>query len=165
MDLIVSPSGSVRFGTQTYRCALGKAGVITTKREGDGATPAGTYALRKLYYRADRVASLRSGLTQQALTPNDGWCDDPAHALYNTFVALPFGGRHERLWRDDRLYDVIGVIGYNDAPVLPGLGSAIFLHVASPDYAPTEGCVALAPDDLVAVLAGCDAATRIVIRA
>ena len=161
MDLIVEPSGSLHFGTRTVRCALGKGGVTAAKREGDGATPVGVYALRRLYYRADRVAALHSGLTMQPLTQNDGWCDEPAHPRYNTFVTLPFDGRHERLWRDDRLYDVIGVIGYNDEPIVPGLGSAIFLHVAAPDYAPTEGCVALGLDDLFSVLAVCDATTRI----
>jgi L,D-peptidoglycan transpeptidase YkuD (ErfK/YbiS/YcfS/YnhG family) len=57
------------------------------------------------------------------------------------------------------------VLGYNDAPVLPGRGSAIFLHLAAPDYRPTEGCIALARADLVAVLAGADGTSRVVIAA
>ncbi len=81
-------------------------------------------------------------LPVQHLTPRMGWCDDPASPDYNTLVALPFAARHEILWREDGLYDLVVVLGYNDAPPVAGRGSAIFLHVAQPDYAPTEGCVA-----------------------
>jgi L,D-peptidoglycan transpeptidase YkuD (ErfK/YbiS/YcfS/YnhG family) len=161
MDLIVDPGGYLQLGGARYRCALGRGGVCRDKREGDGATPIGSFPLRRLLYRADRIARPRSALATAAIHPNDGWCDDPARPEYNTFVTLPFNGRHEHLWRDDALYDIVGVIGYNDAPVVSGLGSAIFLHVASTDYAPTEGCVALALIDLQAVLAVCDKSTRI----
>lgn len=92
------------------------------------------------------------------LAPQDGWCDDPWDAAYNHLVHLPYPARHEALWRDDAAYDLIGVLGWNDAPVKRGLGSAIFLHLARPDYALTEGCIVLARADLVAVLAaGMDA--------
>ena len=163
MDLIVDPSGTLICGTARYRCALGRGGVRADKCEGDGATPSGSYPLREIFFRADRGPQPVSGLPVRALTRDDGWCDDPHHRAYNRFVTLPFAGRHERLWRDDALYDVICVIGYNDAPVLSGLGSAIFLHVAAHDYAPTEGCVALAPDDLRRVLAVCDPTTTMMI--
>ena len=89
----------------------------------------------------------------EPIAPDDGWCDDPADADYNRMVRLPHPARCEELWRDDALYDLIGVLGWNDAPVVRGRGSAIFLHVARPDFAPTEGCVALAATDLRAVLA------------
>ena len=85
----------------------------------------------------------------------DGWCDDPADENYNRLVTLPYKASHEQLRRDDGLYDVIVVLGYNDIPVIPGKGSAIFLHVATAGFSPTEGCVALARDDLLAVLADC----------
>lgn len=84
---------------------------------------------------------------------DDGWCDDPLDAHYNQQIRRPFPARHERLWRDDHLYDVIAVLGYNDSPPIAELGSAVFLHVAQPDYGPTEGCVALALSDLLALLA------------
>ena len=93
----------------------------------------------------------------------DGWCDDPGHPAYNRPVRLPINASAEALWRDDALYDIIGVLGWNDDPVVPGRGSAIFLHVARPDYAPTEGCIALALDDLRRVLAL--GLTEIVVRA
>jgi L,D-peptidoglycan transpeptidase YkuD (ErfK/YbiS/YcfS/YnhG family) len=88
------------------------------------------------------------------LSPDDGWCDDPADPLYNRPVRLPYGGcREERMWRSDGLYDVVVVLGHNDDPVIPNMGSAVFLHVASADYRPTQGCIALARPDLLAILA------------
>jgi L,D-peptidoglycan transpeptidase YkuD (ErfK/YbiS/YcfS/YnhG family) len=137
------------------RCALGRSGVCAAadKREGDGHTPSGTWPLRRLLWRADRQARPVTRLPAQAIDPEDGWCDDPGHAEYNRPVCLPHPARAERLWRDDRLYDLVVVLGHNDDPVTPGAGSAIFLHLARPDYAPTEGCVALARPDLLRLLA------------
>jgi len=89
----------------------------------------------------------------EPLSLNDGWCDDVNDPAYNKQVRLPYAGRHEALWRADGIYDVIGVLGWNVSPVVPGRGSAIFLHVATPDFAPTAGCVALALPDVLAVLA------------
>jgi L,D-peptidoglycan transpeptidase YkuD (ErfK/YbiS/YcfS/YnhG family) len=89
----------------------------------------------------------------ELLAPDDGWCDDPTHRDYNRMVRLPHTGRHERLWRDDGIYDLIAVLGWNDAPVERGRGSAIFLHVARPDLSPTEGCIALPGPVMRAVLA------------
>jgi L,D-peptidoglycan transpeptidase YkuD (ErfK/YbiS/YcfS/YnhG family) len=165
LELIVDPAGWLEAGDRRVRCALGRAGVRVAKREGDGATPAGLFPLRAVYFRPDRLRQPRSGLPTLALGPNDGWCDDPADIDYNRFVRLPHPGSHERLWRDDRLYDVFAVIGYNDAPPVPGLGSAIFLHVATADFAPTEGCVAVAQDALVEILAACDPGSTIRITA
>lgn len=159
--------GTLRAGAAVYRCALGRAGVVRAeaKREGDGATPAGRYPLREIYYRADRLAAPQSALPMRALTETDGWCDDPADGAYNRPVRLPHGASTEALWRADGRYDVIAPLGYNDAPVVPGQGSAIFLHVAADAYAPTAGCVALALGDLLAVLEGVDKGSFIEIRA
>lgn len=152
MRAVVEPDGFVVLGAGRYRAALGRGGVRADKREGDGATPAGLLPLRRVLYRADRVTRPRAAVPVLPLAPHDGWCDDPADAAYNRPVRLPSPARHEELWRSDEVYDVIGVLGWNDAPVVPGRGSAIFLHLARPDYAPTQGCVALAPADLRAVL-------------
>ena len=124
------------------------------KREGDGATPVGRFPLRRVLYRPDRLSAPITRLPVAPLAPDDGWCDDPADAQYNRPVRLPYAARHEELWRTDALYDVIVVIGHNDAPVVAGMGSAIFMHLASADYRPTQGCVALARQDLLDVLAG-----------
>jgi L,D-peptidoglycan transpeptidase YkuD (ErfK/YbiS/YcfS/YnhG family) len=149
------PDGLLRFQGQVFRCALGRGGVrrAEEKREGDGATPAGLLPLRRLLFRADRLAPPVCAVPKEPLAPEDGWCDDPTHADYNRQVRLPHPARHEELWRADALYDVIGVLGWNDAPVQRGRGSAIFLHLARPDFAPTEGCVALAQSDLLRLLA------------
>ncbi|WP_255468836.1 L,D-transpeptidase [Reyranella sp. CPCC 100927] len=137
-------------------CALGRGGVHTAKREGDGVTPAGTWRLRRVWYRADRLPGPpQTALALRAIAPSDGWCDDPASPDYNRAVVLPHAARHERLWRDDALYDVIVELGYNDDPPVAGDGSAIFLHVAHTDFAPTEGCVALAREDLLSLLREC----------
>ena len=132
---------------------IGVGGVRRDKREGDGATPAGLLPLRRVLYRADRLRRPAAAVPVTLLAPADGWCDDPADARYNTAVTLPYDARHEALWRGDSVYDVIGVLGWNDAPVVRGAGSAIFLHVSRPDRAPTQGCVALPLPELLEVLA------------
>jgi L,D-peptidoglycan transpeptidase YkuD (ErfK/YbiS/YcfS/YnhG family) len=154
-DIIATATGQLRYGGQVYRCALGKAGCRpeADKREGDGATPLGRYLLRELLYRSDRLTVPQTRLPCRALQPDDGWCDDPADPAYNRWVRLPYPASHEKLWRDDHLYDLLVVLGHNDHPPVPGMGSAIFLHVARPDYSGTEGCVALAKRDLLQLLA------------
>ena len=136
------------------RCALGRGGIVPAphKREGDGATPAGTWPMREVLFRADRLGEIVTTLSCRELAPEDGWCDDPVDPEYNRPVRLPYPGRCEKLWLKDHVYDVIVPLGYNDDPVVPGRGSAIFLHVAAPGFVPTAGCVALALPDLLALL-------------
>ncbi|MDE2333692.1 MAG: L,D-transpeptidase family protein [Rhodospirillales bacterium] len=149
----VGPDATLAWRGRRLRCALGRGGISTDKREGDGATPAGPLVLRRLLYRADRLPPPPGTLPREPIGAGDGWCDDPAHRDYNRQVTLPHPARCEQLWRTDRLYDLVGVLAWNDEPVQPGRGSAIFLHVAHDDYAPTEGCVALALPDLLRLLA------------
>jgi L,D-peptidoglycan transpeptidase YkuD (ErfK/YbiS/YcfS/YnhG family) len=143
----------LRFQGATLRCALGAGGIRVSKQEGDGATPAGLLPIRRILWRADRGPRPTTTLPAEPIAPEDGWCDDPGHRDYNTRIRLPHAARHERLWRDDAVYDVIGLLGWNDRPVVRGRGSAIFLHVARPELAPTEGCVALPEGDLRRLLA------------
>jgi L,D-peptidoglycan transpeptidase YkuD (ErfK/YbiS/YcfS/YnhG family) len=149
---LVHVDGRLVFSGQIFRVVPGRGGVRTDKREGDGATPAGILPLRRVLYRADRLPPPDCAVPIEPIAPDDGWCDDPGHPDYNRQIRLPHDGSHEALWRTDGVYDVIGVLGWNDSPVLRGRGSAIFLHVARPDYAPTEGCVALAVSDLLRIL-------------
>ena len=137
------PDSTLTLGSMRCRAAIGRGGIRARKQEGDGATPAGLLPLRRVLYRADRVPRPRAAVPAMPLAPHDGWCDDPSHADYNRPVRLPHEGRHEALWRADPVYDVIGVLGWNDAPVQRGGGSVIFLHVARPNLVPTEGCIAL----------------------
>lgn len=158
-DIVVSRSGVLTWRGRDYRCAIGRSGIGNDKREGDGASPAGRFALRRVYFRPDRLAPPVTRLPVVALTPADGWCDDPGDPCYNRPVRLPYVARAETLWREDHVYDAIAVLGHNDDPPASGKGSAIFLHVARYAYAPTEGCVALALGDLLTVLRDCDPAT------
>ncbi len=153
-NFVARPNGKFSGEGFTSRCVLGKGGVVTAgqKREGDGASPAGKWPVRRVYFRPDRVKAPKTLLPIVPLYPHDGWCDDPAHPLYNRPVSLPFAASHEKLWRDDQAYDLIVELGYNDDPVVPGRGSAIFMHVAKPGFTPTEGCVAMEKEDLLAVL-------------
>ena len=146
---------------QSIPCLVGKAGLIAAsdKREGDMATPVGDWPLRRVYYRPDRVALPATSLPSIALTPTMGWCDDPQDAKYNMPVELPFNASHERLWREDGLYDFIVVLGHNDSPPRPFLGSAVFLHLYEQDTPHTAGCVAIAKDDMVALLRTADTKT------
>ncbi|HEY2177704.1 MAG TPA: L,D-transpeptidase family protein [Caulobacteraceae bacterium] len=137
------------------RCALGKGGVVPAgaKREGDHASPAGLWPLRRVLWRPDRGEAPRTRLRHAPIAPDDGWCDAPGDGAYNRPVKLPYPTSAEPLWREDRLYDLVVVLGYNDDPVVAGAGSAIFAHLASPDLDPTEGCVALTATDLIHLLA------------
>lgn len=145
--------GRVALGSLRLPCALGRGGRRALKREGDGATPIGVWPLREVFYRADRVARPRAMLPVTPLRPDYGWCDDPVNCNYNRRIHLPYQASHERLWREDRLYDLIVVLGYNDLPRVRGRGSAIFMHLAAPGFAPTEGCIALDEADLRKLLA------------
>ncbi|MDP2621796.1 MAG: L,D-transpeptidase family protein [Hyphomicrobiales bacterium] len=140
--------GVLSLGGAIYRCSFGRAGIAVRKREGDGATPMGRFALGRVFFRPDRGARPQTALTTVPLSPALGWCEDPSSPEYNRLVRLPSSSRHERMWRDDPLYDICVEIAYNDAPVLKGRGSAIFLHLARPGYAPTEGCIAVNGRDM-----------------
>jgi L,D-peptidoglycan transpeptidase YkuD (ErfK/YbiS/YcfS/YnhG family) len=165
MNLLVSGDGEALWGARRFRCALGRGGLSRAKREGDGATPLGSWAMRRLLYRADRLALPRTGLAVEAIAADDGWCDDPAAPQYNRPIRFPLTASGERLWREDGLYDLIVPLGYNDDPVQPGAGSAIFVHVARPDYGPTEGCVAFAAADLLAILRDAGPGSRVIVSA
>ncbi len=153
MRATVTLAGHLVLETKAFRVATGHGGIRADKREGDGATPMGLLPLRCVLFRPDRQPAPKSVVPVWPLAPYDGWCDDPAHVAYNRLVRLPVNASAEALWRQDAIYDIIGVLGWNDDPVEPGLGSAIFLHVARADFAPTEGCIALALETLLHALA------------
>jgi L,D-peptidoglycan transpeptidase YkuD (ErfK/YbiS/YcfS/YnhG family) len=163
VDIHVHADGWLTWRGRSVRCAVGRGGIRPDKREGDGATPAGTWPLRRVLYRADRrEGPPATALPTDAIAVDDGWCDDPDDPAYNRQVRRPYAARHERLWRSDRLYDLLVVLGYNDAPVRAGRGSAIFLHVARADFSATEGCVALPLADLEDLVRACVPGDRLV---
>jgi len=165
MTIIVNAKPkSLRFATKTVSCRLGKAGFIAQilGREGDGKTPLGQYILRFGLYRADRLpcpSQIQKNLKAdfnplffRPLRPDDGWCDDPKDPAYNRFIRRPYPASHEALWREDGAYDIILVMSHNDSPPQPGMGSAVFIHIAQADDRATLGCIALAPEDMVILL-------------
>lgn len=157
--------GRLRLGETVYPCALGRSGILTDKKEGDGGTPAGIWQIGDCWFRPDKWQTPIQTLKTLEITPNSGWSDDPTDPDYNRPVTLPHGYSHESLWRTDNQYDVIIPLNYNFAPVVPGAGSAIFFHLAKPDYGPTEGCVAVSHADMEAILPLLTPQTRMIIRA
>ena len=159
MILVEGKAGTLSLGDFSCACVIGKTGLIAAseKREGDGATPIGNWPIRAALLRPGRIEVPETpALPWRWIRDEDGWCDDPADPAYNRPVHLPRVTSHERLARDDQAYDAIVILGHNDAPPVPHMGSAIFLHqwVIDPDGAPraTEGCVAIAPESMRSLL-------------
>jgi L,D-peptidoglycan transpeptidase YkuD (ErfK/YbiS/YcfS/YnhG family) len=167
LDLIVTQSADgwrAEYGKWSWRCAVGRGGVRVDKVEGDGASPIGRWPIRRVLYRADRIARPQTQFPCHTIDQLDGWCDDPSHPDYNRQVKLPFEASHEELWRNDNLYDCVVVLGHNDDPPVAAAGSAVFLHIARPSYLPTDGCAALSKEDLLAFLALAEPTTHLCFR-
>lgn len=137
------------FDRVSFFCVFGKDGITENKIEGDWKTPKGIFPLRKIYYRPDRIERIKTDIECIPLSEKDIWCDDINKDEYNTFTKLPFDGSYENLWREDELYDIIIVIGYNDNPIIKNNGSAIFIHVAKENMGYTKGCLALKKEDML----------------
>lgn len=130
-------------------CAFGRSGVVSIKREGDGATPRGRFAFLAVHMRRDRWPTRAHRLKRSFIAADQGWCDAVGDRNYNRPVPLPYPASHERLMRDDALYDIFFDLDHNRTRNLRRGGSAIFLHLARDDHAPTEGCIALAHADML----------------
>ena len=150
MKLVVK-NGFLINQDQKYKCSIGYNGLSKDKAEGDGCTPVGTFKLNKIMYRPDKINNFKSNLETEIIEKKDGWCDDINSELYNQKIIFPYELSAENLYRDDDLYDLICIIDYNLNPIIKGKGSAIFLHVASSDYSPTHGCVAIKKDGLIEI--------------
>lgn len=165
MDLIVRKS-QLRWGENSFPFHSARNGFSAHKVEGDEKTPIGSFPFRRVFYRPDRFSQPPiTSLPLQALTPQDGWCDDPDDSCYNQFVLKPYPARHEDLWREDSLYDLILVVGHNDAPVEKGKGSAIFVHLFSHETKYTAGCIALREQDLLKVLQEATLESHLIVEA
>lgn len=165
-----STRGCLQLGALSWPCAIGRSGRGARKREGDGLTPVGRWQLRQVLYRADRGLPPRVALPLRIIRQNDGWCDESTDRNYNRSVRQPYPASAEKLSRDDRLYDVVVILGYNEMPRLRGRGSAIFMHLAHGDdrathYKPTAGCIALSARDLRLVLARLRRGARVLVPA
>ena len=149
---------------QTIPVALGRGGITANKREGDGGTPKGTFRPVRLWWRADRHPRPRTFLPVRAIAPDDAWCEDPTHRHYNKPVRLDRDHVGDRLSRDDHLYDFVIELDHNTRPRVAGRGSAVFLHLARKNFAPTAGCVAMTKTAMLRLLALIGPNTRIVIE-
>jgi L,D-peptidoglycan transpeptidase YkuD (ErfK/YbiS/YcfS/YnhG family) len=155
--------GILLAGPLVIPVALGRRGIKANKREGDGGTPRGAFRLRRLWWRADRAAKPRTQLPVRRIGASDGWCEDPRDRHYNQPVRLDANDPGDRLKRTDHLYDLIVELDHNTRPRIAGRGSAVFVHVARPGFAPTAGCVALEAQALRRLVARAGRHTRIVI--
>jgi L,D-peptidoglycan transpeptidase YkuD (ErfK/YbiS/YcfS/YnhG family) len=151
-------------GASQIPVALGRSGILANKREGDGGTPRGRFRLVRLWWRPDRAPRPRTLLPVRRIGRGDGWSEDPKDRLYNRPIRVPDGAPGDRLWREDRLYDLIIELDHNTRPRVAGRGSAVFIHVARDGFKPTAGCVALQAPRLQRLLERVGPKTRIVIR-
>ena len=153
------------FKDKTYKCTIGNAGFTNDKQEGDNKTPLGEFQLIELWYRADKLDKPTTNLPTRKIEQDDGWCDDVNDDNYNKHIKLPYPANHEKLWRDDDIYDLIIVISHNREPIIKGTGSAIFIHLALPEYQGTEGCIALDRGDMLEILTKLEKGSSIKITA
>jgi L,D-peptidoglycan transpeptidase YkuD (ErfK/YbiS/YcfS/YnhG family) len=156
--------GILLAGSRALPVALGRGGIKANKREGDGATPRGTFRLKRLWWRAGRHARPVTLLPVKRIRPDDGWCEDPSDRHYNRRITVPPNSKADRLARKDNLYDFIVELDHNTRPRIAGRGSAVFIHVARPGFAPTAGCVALDINALRRLLARLGPRTKIMVE-
>ena len=145
------------------KCAVGKSGITSTKKEGDLSTPKGAYKIGILYYRKEKIKNLKCKIRKKIIKKNMGWCDDINSSKYNKEITFPFHYRAEKLYRKDSKYDLLLDIRYNTSPVVKGKGSAIFLHLSNKKYKPTKGCVAIIKKDFLKILPLINKNTKVLI--
>jgi len=159
--MVLTPQG-LRFQGRLWPCTIGKGGITTRKREGDGATPQGTHRIVGMLYRPDRIA--RPTHWAKPIGPQDLWSDDAGDADYNMMVRAPYPHSHERLRRADPLYDLVILTDWNWPYAVRGRGSAIFLHQYRRAGFPTEGCVAFSRAHLHKISSRITYRTRLIVR-
>ncbi len=162
--IIINKSGYLKYKNLKFRCSLGKAGVGKKLIEGDNVTPKGTFRIIKIYYRKDRIKNLYSHFKLIRITKNMGWCDDPRSKKYNQLIRIPSKYSHEKLYRDDSLYDLVMVLNFNMKPTIKKRGSAIFIHIKKDNYKKTKGCIALNKKNLLTLARMITKNTKVVIN-
>ena len=145
---ILIKNKSLTYNNYKVKCALGKRGIGVKKKEGDLITPKGSFKIKGILYRRDKVKNLITKLRKKMINKKMGWCDDPKSKKYNQLIELPFKFNFEKLYRNDDIYDIIFILSFNTNPVLKNKGSAIFIHIAKKNYSPTKGCVAIKKNDI-----------------
>ena len=162
--IIINKSEYLKYKDIKFKCALGKSGIRKKKIEGDNITPKGTFKIIKIYYRKDKIKKINSAFKLIEIKKNMGWCDDPKSKKYNQLIKLPSKYKHEKLFRNDRIYDLILVLDYNMNPVIKNKGSAIFIHIAKNNYCKTKGCIALKKKDLIEIVSKIKRDTKVIIN-
>ena len=142
---------TLQFDEFLFKCTIGKKGISSKKKEGDLCTPKGTFSIKNLYYRSDRLLKPQTKIIIKKIKKNMGWCNDPKSNKYNSLVTVKEKIRYEKMYRKDHKYDIVVVIGYNLKKPIPYKGSAIFIHLTN-NYKPTAGCIALNKKDLLILL-------------
>ena len=145
---ILIKNKSLTYNNYKVKCALGKRGIGIKKKEGDLITPKGSFKIKGILYRRDKIKNLRTKIRKKKINKKMGWCDDPKSKKYNQLIKLPSKFNYERLYRKDRIYDIIFVLNFNTTPVIRNKGSAIFIHIAKRNYSPTKGCIAIKKNDI-----------------
>ena len=151
MEIIIIKKDTLLYDEFKFKCSIGKNGRTTKKIEGDNKTPKGLYALGPLYYRKDRLPKLSTKIKKIEIMKNFGWCDDVKSKFYNKPIKTNINVRHEKLYRNDKKYDLLIPIEYNSKRPKKNKGSAIFLHLTS-NYKKTQGCVAIKEKDMLILL-------------
>ena len=136
------------FKDKQFQCSIGRAGFSKEKKEGDGCTPVGTFHVKRIFYRDDRIKNLDTNIDKIIINQFDGWCDDPGQKEYNQLIKFPYNFSAERLYRNDSLYNIVCVLNYNTNPIRKNKGSAIFIHIAKKNYKSTAGCIAVSKKNL-----------------
>ncbi len=131
------------FNHYNVKCAIGKRGIGIKRKEGDLVTPKGVFKIIRVFYRKDKIRSLKTKIKKYSIKKDMGWCDDPRSEKYNKLVKLPFNFSAEKFYRRDNIYDIILVLNYNMHPTKKNKGSAIFIHIAKKNYKSTEGCIGI----------------------
>jgi L,D-peptidoglycan transpeptidase YkuD (ErfK/YbiS/YcfS/YnhG family) len=162
--IIIKKTGYLQYKNLKFRCALGKAGIKKKEKEGDNVTPKGKFKITSMYYRPDRIKNIITAIKKIKIKKNMGWCDDPDSHFYNQQISLPNKFSHEKLYRNDNLYDLILVLNYNANPIIKNKGSAIFIHIAKRNYKKTKGCIALKKKDLIELISKIKKNTKIKIN-
>ena len=134
------------------KCAIGKTGITSRKIEGDEKTPRGSFALKSIFYRKDRISNIKSSLKKTIIKKNMGWCDDPKSKKYNKLIRFPFFFKAERLHKRKNIYDIIIILNYNLKPIIKNKGSAIFIHIATQKYQKTKGCIAISKNNIIKLI-------------
>ena len=146
------------------KCAIGKKGIGKKQKEGDQITPRGTFRVKSILYRKDKINYFKSVIKKTPIKKNMGWCDDPKSKDYNKLIKYPFNYKSEKLYRSNNIYDIILVLDFNMHPIKKNKGSAIFIHISNNKYSPTQGCIAIKKKELLKLIKFIDKKTKIFIN-